>query len=288
VKILKTKILFQKLKKMIKKLFILTCCIVISSLFYYCNKQEPLESANDKSFIVKFNVELMVRNHFTKYELVRNGPKWNYGREFVYKINDNNEVVFITVGLNPSAEDAENIVIKYLNEISMAMTDRPHMGISIGDKCWWATNFQDSSILTNIVFIRKNALIKLISLSYGDLKALAKSIDEDITKGASYLKYENVMITPEIKSISMGKNSVKENDTLKITIKAIDPKNESLEYQFIPGLIKYESDPENVFTLNACYGLIQEPYDSLTIKIVAINESNAVSPNSEVKIKIIK
>jgi hypothetical protein len=86
----------------------------------------------------------------------------------------------------------------------------------------------------------------------------------------------------------MEKDNVNLNNNVKIVINAIDPNNESLEYQFSPGLMKHKSDPENVFTFNASCNHIQEMSGSYIIKLVVINESNVVSRISEVEINCIE
>jgi hypothetical protein len=122
------------------------------------------------------------------------------------------------------------------------------------------------------------------SHTYRDLKTFAKLIDDDIIKGESYVTIDKIIKPPEIKSISTKDNFVKMNANAKIAINAIDPNNESLEYQFSPGLVKFKSDPENVFTYKASRNHIREPDGTQTVKIVVVNESNIVSPISEINI----
>lgn len=244
--------------------------------------------SDNRNYITRFDADLMAKEHFTDYKFVRKRGKWNYGREFVYKINNNEANVFISVGLHPSAEIAEKIATSYLNSSSIRMKEGAHKGISLGDKFWWYAG-SDSNNLTNIVFIRKNSLILMsCSLSYSDLKSLAKKIDGDLIIGASYVTIAESINTPEIKSIIMEKHTVEINENLKIVIDAADPNHESLEYQFSPGLLQFSSDAENVYTYRASRNYIKDPDGTHVVRLVVINESNVVSPISETRISYIE
>lgn len=137
------------------------------------------------------------------------------------------------------------------------------------------------------MFLKENALFILSSHSYKNLSDLARAIDEDITKREPYIRIEETLSAPKINSVSLTKSRVMEGDSTKITIHATDPNNESLEYQAQPGLIRFQSDPENVFTFVASRDQVSEPFfGSHNIKFVVINNSNVVSGIAEVTVNI--
>lgn len=267
--------------------------VIISSIavliFQICCVDERglLTASNNDSVITRFDAEEMAKKNLVDFTLVRERAQWNRGREFVYqKLNDQVNV-FITIGLHQSSNDAKDIALDYLNEISMGMREGPLAGVAIGDKLWWLSPNSDSNNVTDILFTRKNALFIMSSHSYIKLKELAKAIDEDIVKGESYLTIENSILLPKINSISVEKSNLQVGESIKITVNATDSRNELLEYQSQPGLIKIESDPENVFTLTAIRDLVPEPFiGSHTIKFVVINKSNVVSRLSEITVNI--
>ena len=139
------------------------------------------------------------------------------------------------------------------------------------------------------MFLRNNALfIMSCSHNYGKLKDLATKIDNDIINEESYISIENSISLPKINSITVGKSNFKEGESTKITVNAIDPGNEALEYIF-QGLFHNDYDPENVFTFTASRDYVGEPFfGSHTIEFYVINESNVLSRSAEITIKILK
>ena len=110
--------------------------------------------------------------------------------EYVYDTEDESSLLFIRVGLYPSEQDAQSIANNYVNSTAASWDEGPHQGVYIGDKFWWRTDM-DTTILTGMVFTRKNALINMISHEYEQLKSLAIKIDNDILNGASYIRCIN-------------------------------------------------------------------------------------------------
>jgi hypothetical protein len=238
--------------------------------------------------VTKIDMEEMARQHLDGFRLVRKRAHWNWGREYVFRREGDKEAVFVKVGLHPSVREVEELVLDYLNGISLIMREGPVMGEAIGDNAWWSAT-STPPIVTNIVFIRKNALFTLSFHSYDKVKALAKAIDDDIMGGASYITIKDSISPPVINAISVSKRELKEGEAAKITISATDPEGEPLEYQSYPGLFRANGDPENVFTLIASPDYIPAPFfGSHAIKVVAINENNAVSRILETDIHIFK
>lgn len=256
----------------IRKTYIFIGCIAIMCSLISCDDGSSL----DTRLVSEINMEEMAQLNLPDFNLVREGPKHYLGKEYVFVRESDATNVFITIGLHQSEIEAENIATDYLNDISMSMKDGPHQGVSIGDKYWWETG-SDSDILTNIVFIGKNALFIMSSHSYGELKTLAVKIDNDIFNNADYVELENTIFLPVIDSITASKTVLKYGESSKLTVYASDPNNELLEYDVI-GLSNYERDPENVFTEVATHDYVGEPFfGSHIYEFVVINESNVVS-----------
>jgi hypothetical protein len=267
------------------KVFLLILNTLIFCLFFSCGIEKDSDSID--SVITKFDAEKMAQEHLTDYYLVRKRALWKYGREFVYSNNDTINI-FITVGLYQSDNEAENNVNTYLNNSSAVWNAGMHQGESIGNKFWWLAPFQDSSILTNIIFIRKNASFIMSSHTNEKLKELAKKIDNDIINHSDYIDLDKTIQLPVIDSITASKTVLKEGDIAKITVHASDPNNEILEYDAI-GVGNYEPDPENVFTEIITRDYVGEPfYGSHVYDFVVINESNVVSEVANIELLIVE
>jgi len=141
--------------------------------------------------ITEIDEEEMAHRNLLNFNLQRERSVDSVRTEYVFKRERDSVIVFITIGLYKSAEDAENFAINYLNSISAYMEEGPHQGVLIGDKFWWRPTRADSNSLTNIVFLRKNALFSMSSHSYKDLKTLAKLIDDDIVNEESYITFSD-------------------------------------------------------------------------------------------------
>jgi hypothetical protein len=178
--------LLQSRNKMMNKIFILISCTAILCSLFFCSKQNSIET-----IIIKVDIEEMAQLYLSDFDLLRKRSD-SLETEYVFKRESDSVDVFITIGLYPSAEDAENAANEDFSYMAIIMEEGPHQGVLIGDKYWWWTPFQNSNIILNIVFIRENALfIMSCSHSYGELKPLAKKIDDDIIKKESYITFRN-------------------------------------------------------------------------------------------------
>lgn len=270
------------------KYFVIISSIAVLIFQICCGEVRGLLTAsNNDSVITRFDAEEMAKKNLVDFTLVRKRAHWNRGREFVFQRSDDQANVFIIIGIHQSPNDANAIALDYLNEISIRMEEGPLAGAAIGDKLWWWSPNSNSTNVTNILFLKKNALFILSSHRYKKLIDLARAIDEDISKKEPYIIIEESLSVPKVISVSLAKSSLKDGDSTKITIHATDPNNESLEYQTQPGLIKFQSDPENVFTFVASRDQVSEPFfGSHKIKFVVINKSNVVSSTTEITVNI--
>ncbi|MFZ5517613.1 MAG: hypothetical protein ACOY90_13280 [Candidatus Zhuqueibacterota bacterium] len=268
------------------KQFLFVFFLTLPYFFLFC--EGIFNPKDDETFITKIGVEGIAKKYLPEFEFIRKRAQWNRGREFVYQKSDNQVSVFLTVGIYQSHEDAVKTALAYLKSISGIMQEGPIQGVSIGDELWWSSPNPDSTNVADILFIRRNALFRINSRSYGKVIDLAKAIDADILEEESYISIENSITLPKINSITLSKNSLKEGESIKITVNAIDPRNESLEYQYLFGLFNVESDPENVFTFIASRNYVPEPFLGVhTIEFVVINSRNVVSRISEIAVNII-
>ncbi len=247
-----------------------------------------LGSSHSDCPIVKFDAVQMGQQNLPGFDLVRSRAQWNCGREFVFQRASDQVTIHLTIGLHQSPTAANDVALDYLNEISIKMMEGGLGNAQIGDKFWWWSPNSDSENVTNILFLKENALFILSSHSYKNLVDLARTLDEDIKRKADYLKIDEAISVPKIESVSLAKSNLKEGDSIRIAIKATDPSNEPLEYQTQPGLIKFQGDPENVFTFVASRDQVDEPFlGSHKLKFVVINKSNVVSAVAERIVTII-
>ena len=256
-----------------------TCIAQESEAIYYEKGMYRLiQSTSDSNYVIKFNVEAMVSMYLPNFYLLRKRPMWNRGREFVFKRASDNALIFIILGLHPSIEDTEEHVLNFLNSISMHMYEGPVNGELIGDNLWWAAEGSDPNKVTDILFSRKNAFISLYSDEI-DLIALAKTIDNAILNGSSYVTISNSISAPVINSVTALKIELSEDESTKLTVNATDPDGEQLEYISHMGASNNGVDPENVLTIIASRHIFDEQpfFGPHTIEFYVINESNFVS-----------
>ena len=166
--------------------------VLIFPLCFFCFCKGPIKTTPQETIITKIDMEEMALRHLSDFNLIRERPKGSTGTEYVFIRESDSVRVSMTVGLHPSANDAEDIALDFLHGIALVMVGGPIQGDSIGDKLWWYAPTSDLNNVRNIVFIRKNALfIMSCSYRYTELPILAKAIDDDIVKGESYITIEN-------------------------------------------------------------------------------------------------
>ena len=268
----------------LNKLILIFLILTILLLLIYCEK--IVEPTIKEIFITRFDVEGMRKEHLSNFRTVRKRARFNEGREFVFQeLNDKNNVVLFRVGIHSNSLKAQKIAEEYNSWCWIPPQEDTKRVFGIGDKCWWMRNI-DSSDTVAYHFIRHNMFIIVNSHSYHNLLQLTRSIDNDILNNANYTNKANSISLPIIQSISASKTELREGDTAKITINASDPNNEPLEYVCI-GLAQPDSNPINVFTIEASRGNIADPFwGSHTYKFQVINGSNILSESAEITINI--
>ena len=175
-----------------KIVYTLISFIVIAFLIFSCDKQESFNTDKHDSFndtiIKEIDMEEMAHRHLPGFGMTRKSSWDSLNIENVYFRESDSAKVFLSIGLHQSLEKAFEYSILYLNSISLYMLLGPYQEISIGNKYWYSTTYD---FLTNLVFIRKNAFIRMSSYSYKELGILAKKIDDDIVNRESYITFNN-------------------------------------------------------------------------------------------------
>jgi hypothetical protein len=280
------KYLSESTNRIKSKIFLLISGCMIFWLLFSCDKEK--DSINIESVVTRVDIEEMAKMHIPDFYLYNKYLRGITGTEYSFVRYSDSADISITIGLYKSAEIAENIANNFFNNISAGFNEGPHQGVSIGDKFWWfGGSGLDYDNLMGIVFIRKNALFIMgCYYNYGELKTLAKKIDNDIINNADYVELEKTILLPVIYSITATKTVLKEGESAKIIIHAADPNNEPLEY-IAYGIGHYEPDPENVFTIRAKSDYIGEPFfGSHIYEFYVINKSNIVSEVAKFEIII--
>jgi len=171
-----------------KKIFI--SILFIALLCFVLSCDDLFKSKDDEKIITNINMEEMAQRHLPGFSLLRQRDKGDWGTEYVFTNENDSANVFITVGLHESSKTAENTVLEYLGEISMVMDDGSIPGETIGDQLWWLAPYSYTNIVTNLIFIRKNAHFEMSSHKGVNLIILAKAIDTDILNKASYITFK--------------------------------------------------------------------------------------------------
>lgn len=172
---------------MIRRKSVLIFSIAVMFVLSCCNKQD-----NQERIITGIDIEELANRNLADFILLRESSKDSVRTEFVFVRHSDSSTIFLQIGIYQLLEDAESAATAYLNYISIYMNEGNHQGVKIGDQFWWWPSDADFNNITNIVFLRRNAFIT-ISCSYGydSLKALAKSIDDDIVNEETYVSFRN-------------------------------------------------------------------------------------------------
>ena len=171
---------------MVMRISILIISVSVLCSLVYCDNQD-----NPDRIITEIDTEELASRHLADFILLRDRYIDSLRIESVFKRESDSVLVFLTIGIYQSEIVADSTANEYVSFISIHMNEGPHLGVSIGDTFWWYPSDADSNGLTNIVFIRMNTFITLsCSIDYEYLKALAKSIDDDIVNEETYIKFK--------------------------------------------------------------------------------------------------
>lgn len=177
----------MKNNKTIKNLFTWLSIFLISFLLTFCNK----DNKNEGLLISNIDIVGMRNKNFVDFDVQQRGSNDSIETEYLLLRNTDSTSIFMTIGLYGSSEEAEKNIIDYINDISIHMELGKSQETVIGYKYWWWGPNSDFNNVTNIAFIRKNVIFKLSSHNYGDLKSVAKKIDNDILDRESYIGFKD-------------------------------------------------------------------------------------------------
>jgi len=163
--------------------------------------------------------------------------------------------------------------------------------LDIGDNSWWyGFTVSEQAYFWGIAFVRKNALVALsIDLDSAtkysaELRTLAETIDSALMPGASYVFLADTLSQPVIQSAIPSKSTLREKESVPITITAFDPRGKKLKYQSF-GAGHKVGDPENVFYGTANRNYFPEPFfGEHAVGFWVINDENACSRIYQTKV----
>ena len=174
---------------MTRKIYLLLSFTILLVVFCFCNKEE-----SKKSIVIRIDIQKMSQLYLSEFKLVKETIRNDYlGTDYVFHRTSDSVSFYMQIGIGKSDKDAQANVLKYLKDISDVLTNGPHLGVSVGDEYWWKERFNNANILDHIAFVRKNLVIIIAGgTRYDKLESLAKNIDDDILKKASYIDFENL------------------------------------------------------------------------------------------------
>jgi len=251
--------------------------LCIGQEYYQVGSYRLIRSHYDAGFATGIDISDLVEQHLQEFKL--EPLRFMYPRQKVFIANRSidSTVIYIMAGVYPSVEEAEEVVLKHINNLTASYQEGPVMGESIGDNAWWFGS-QEFPV-ESIVFVRKNVFFSIsIMESKGqiDILSIAKAVDMDIMNGTDYIPRTNSLNPPRIESLGLSKTSVNEGETSVLTIQATDPAGKKLFYSVNRGFQSREK--ENVFTIEAIRDYFPEPFfGSHILEAWVANEDNFFS-----------
>jgi hypothetical protein len=171
----------------INSLFSIALFLSLFLSFNACKEKEddPVEQV---SLVESIDIKEMAKIHLKDFSFLRERFFYGLDTQYVYTSN-NNEVIDIVLGIYPSQAAADSSLNKYFSEMVGLPIKGSYQGIEVGDSFWWLTG--PINQVSNVWFIRRNAMFMMSSIRYDGLVDLAKKIDDDILTEASYVKFKN-------------------------------------------------------------------------------------------------
>ncbi len=153
-----------------------------SQEYYQKGKYSLIRSNPDVPLVSALDVQSMAGQYFPGCTFQYIADETYEGRSFFFRINNDSGAINITVGLYPTVQEAETVVLDRMGRYFVAMFAWPSAWEKIGDNAWYSEiGLPDkvTSYIGTIVFIRRNAVITLdlIANSSIDLRSIASAID---------------------------------------------------------------------------------------------------------------
>jgi len=169
----------------INSLFSIALFLSLILSFNACKEKED-DLVEQAPLVESIDIKEMAKIHLKDYSLLRERSYYGVDTQYVYT-NNNNEAIYIVLGIYPSQAAADSSLInQYFSYMAGVPIKGSYQGIEIGDGFWWLTG---AIKVSNVYFIRRNAMFMMNSSKYEGLVDLAKKIDDDILNKASYITY---------------------------------------------------------------------------------------------------
>ncbi len=134
-----------------------------------------------KTLVANIDVDVVMTNHFAKYEVQRKTEDKSGQKEMVLYDKESQKKVELRIVLYPSTADAENGLLDLLNGASVIFKDGTPSGGDIGDNTWYFTTKETGA--TGIMFVRRNVVVSLFAQEGLVAEGLARKLDADILMG---------------------------------------------------------------------------------------------------------
>lgn len=177
-----------KTTQIMYKTFICLNLFAFSYSLFSCNKEN---NENKDLQISHIDMVEMANRYLKEFNIQQKSSNDSLVTEYIFTRNTDSANIFITIRIHNTSIEAESFVNNYIDDVSLHMEEGLYQEIIIGDKYWWWAPNSDFNNLTNLVFIRKNAVFVMSSHSYEDIKTLAKKIDDDIVNRESYITFSD-------------------------------------------------------------------------------------------------
>ncbi|MHB9028901.1 MAG: FlgD immunoglobulin-like domain containing protein [Candidatus Latescibacterota bacterium] len=242
-------------------------------------------SSYDKGLVSGMNVVSFAEKHLTDFVLSERRTTMPRGVFHFFHRNSDNAKIQIIVGVYPTIEIAEEMILELLNFNSLAFEYSSVMGHQIGDNCWWL-NYPPFP-LRYVFFIRKNMIVALSDISndyryrYQQLLELALTLDSEIMNGTQYIPLKDILTPPKINSVSLTKNQLILNESAYATVNVTEPLQKSFVYRCDGPAYNDHEGLKNTFQIP--YSLNNAPR-TYSLKFWVVNEDNAYSDTEEVKV----
>ena len=171
----------------INSLFSIALFLSLFLSFNACKEKEenPVEQV---PLVESIDIKGMAKIHLKDFSFVE--KRLFYQLDTQYRFSGNNkEFISIVLGIYPSQVAADSSLNQYFSEMAGVPIKGSYQGIEIGDSFWWLTGAMNQ--VSNVWFIRRNAMFMMSGIRFDGLVDLAKKIDDDILKEASYVKLKN-------------------------------------------------------------------------------------------------
>lgn len=147
------------------------------------------ESTTPEILVDKINMTEMAEAHLKDFEITNEDIGYQgKGKQLIFQSNVKKSTVIMYFEICSSGKEAKHNLFDIFNDMPGQLIEEPYDGVSMGENFWWSP-METTTQVRNIVFLRYNVYFILISTDIELLVNLAKSIDDDLLKGATYISY---------------------------------------------------------------------------------------------------